>query len=55
MSTLGGGGLVLSGSTEDMVEQYLFSLVLYSQDWWWGGKFVLMVMVVERGDATTGT
>jgi hypothetical protein len=31
------GGLVLGGSTEDMVEQYLFS-VLHGQYQWWGGE-----------------
>jgi hypothetical protein len=34
-----------------MVEQYLFP-VLYYQCVWWDGMFVLVVMVVERGDAT---
>jgi hypothetical protein len=46
-----GGGLVLGGSTDDMVKQYLFQVFMVSIS----GvvvRFVLMVMVVERGDAT---
>jgi hypothetical protein len=43
--------LVLVGSTEEVVEQYFFWYFMVSIS---GGvgRFVQMVMVVERGDAT---
>jgi hypothetical protein len=49
----GGGGGVLGGSTEDMIEQYLlfFGAFMVSII---GGveRFVPVVIVIERGDAT---
>jgi hypothetical protein len=52
LASLGGGGrVVLGGSTEDMVEQYL--LWCFTVSIGGGvGRFVPVVMVVERGDAT---
>jgi hypothetical protein len=46
-----GGGLVLGGSTKDMVKQYFFQCFRVSIV---GGvgRFVPIFMVVERGDAT---
>jgi hypothetical protein len=47
-----GSGLVLGGSTEDMAEQYLFLWCIMVSICGGLGRFVPMVMVVERGDAT---
>jgi hypothetical protein len=44
---------VLGMSTEDIVEQYISFSVLYSQYQWWGGEYVPMVMVMERGETKT--
>jgi hypothetical protein len=44
--------LVLGGFTEDMVEQYLLFQCLMVSISGGVGRFVPMVMVVERGDVT---
>jgi hypothetical protein len=38
-----------------MVEQYFLFLMLYGQYQWWGkvGRFIPMVMAVERGNAAS--
>jgi hypothetical protein len=47
------GGVVLGGSTEDVVEQYLFFSALQSVLLVWWGRCVPAVIVErERGDAT---
>jgi hypothetical protein len=48
----GGGRLVFGGSTEDMVEQHPFFLSFMVSTGGGVGRFVPMVMVMERGDTT---